>query len=362
MPVDLQRTAVEPPETQGVSSARLKFADLAAQRLIAAGEVPGISLAVMRHGHLIHEAYFGLAHPASGQAISEQTIFAVASITKLVAATAMLLLVERGQVGLRTPIAVILPEFGQNGKGAVHLQHLLTHTSGIDETFIGRGALTSLEAYLERIYQAPLLWTPGTRVAYCNAGYDLLIRIIEKLTGMPHPRFVSAELLEPLGMRDSYLCPPEQVQGRIADCRTSEGDDPLPLLVSSGALSGALFSTARDIGSFGQLFLDQGRGVGGQVLSPRSVAAMLLDRTDGLQDTGSALVHRGLGWLVARPFLGACDLAAPGSFGHSGASGSFLCVDPVADMVIAFMANRWDWKQQGRAEVLNACLGAVVEG
>ena len=100
--------------------------------------------------------------------MSERSLFAIASVTKPIAATAVMLLVERGLFALDTPVAALVPEFGRNGKQAVTVGHLLTHTSGIDEhTIYGPhiGPYTTREAYFERLLRAPLMWPPGSYVA-----------------------------------------------------------------------------------------------------------------------------------------------------------------------------------------------------
>jgi CubicO group peptidase (beta-lactamase class C family) len=360
--------AVPDPERAGLDPARLARVDEAIRRELARGEFSAITLAVGRHGTLAHERYFGTTRYDGGEPVTERSLLPIASVSKPVAATAIMLLIERGHFQLATPVAELVPEFGRNGKRSVTVGHLLTHTAGLNEQFIDGVPFSTREAYFERLHQSQLLWPPGSHVAYSSAGFSALGEVIEHTTGAPAARFLAEELFGPLGMRDTFLSPPEEHRGRIVECTRPNGEDMVQELLNSGGLAGSIFSTVRDLLRFGSLFLAGGRvpgPSGGQLLSPASVAAMLIDRTAHLPFVrpGGApgeAYHGGLGWMLAAPTLWMCDLASPRAFGHTGSSGAFLVVDPTYDLVAALLANRWGGKWMWMVEVMNAVWASLV--
>lgn len=354
------------PERAGLLPDRLAHADEAARRLLARGVFSAVSLAVSRGGVLAHERFFGTTRYAGGEPVTERSLFCIASVTKPLAAAAVLLLVERGLCHLGTPVADLVPEFGRGGKQAVTIEHLLTHTSGISEQWIDAVPYATRDEYLARIRQAPLLWPAGSHVAYCSAGFSALEEVIERTTGTPAAQFLAEALFAPPGMRDTYYRPEEELHARIVECARPNGQDMVREALEVGTLAGAGFSTARDLVRFGNLFLAGGRAAGPgapQVLSPTGVAAMLLDRTSHLPSapgTPPGVRRFGLGWVLARPALWACDLVSPRAFGHPGSSGAYLIVDPTYDLVVALLANRWGGDPTGMAEVLNGAVAAVA--
>ena len=351
------------PESVGLLPRQLALADDAARRLLARGVGSALTLAVSRRGVLAHERFFGTTAYGGSGPVTERSLLAVASVSKPIAATAVMLLVERGLFGLETPVAALVPAFGQNGKREVTVEHLLTHTSGINEAFVDGFPYTTREAYYERLLQAPLLWPPGSHVAYSSAGFSALGEVIRHATGTPPERFLAEELFAPLGMRDTFLAPPEADRGRIVACCRPNGADMLPELLGKSGLAGGVFSTARDLVRFGNLFLTGGRAAdGARVLSPAGTAAMVVDRTGHLPaapGTPPGVRRIGLGWMLPAPALWACSLASPRAFGHQGSSGAYLVVDPTYELVVARLGNRWGGDPAGMAEVLNAAVAAV---
>jgi CubicO group peptidase (beta-lactamase class C family) len=357
---------VHRPEEVGVLPERLARVDEAAQRLLARGR-SAVTLGISRRGALVHLRCLGATRDGGAAPVTDRSLFAVASVTKPIAATAAMLLVEQGHFALDTPVAALVPEFGRNGKQAVTVEHLLTHTSGLDEHAVYSphlGPYTTREAYFERLLRAPLVWPPGSYVAYSSAGYSALGEIIRHVTGTPAARFLAEELFAPLGMRDTFLSPPAEERLRIAACTRPNGADVLPELLGLGSLAGSLFSTARDLVRFGNLFLAGGRTPGGRhVLSPTTVAAMLADRTGHLPPAPGTPPGRrriGLGWMLAAPRLWACDLASPRAFGHQGSTGAYLLVDPAYDLVVALIGNRWGGDPTGIAEVMNTAVATLA--
>jgi CubicO group peptidase (beta-lactamase class C family) len=160
--------AATSPEQAGLDPARLARADAAARRLLPSGAYSAVALAVSRHGALAHARCFGTTRYGGGEPVTDRRLFAIASVSTPVAAAAVMLLVEQGRLRLGTPVAELVPAFGRNGKAGVTLEHLLTHTAGIDEHVVGALPCATREEHYERLHRAPLRWPPGSRVAYSS--------------------------------------------------------------------------------------------------------------------------------------------------------------------------------------------------
>jgi CubicO group peptidase (beta-lactamase class C family) len=356
------------PNSVGLDPERLARADAVLDGMTADGSVAGAALVVARRGRLVYERYAGLAGRAPDRRASADTRWLLASITKPVAAAGVMLLVERGLLSLAEPVARLLPGFGVNGKEGITVRHLLTHTSGIEDRVSDEPPPTDtpIEELRARLYAVGVTWPPGSRTAYNNLGYALLADIIAAATGEPHTDFFQREIFAPLGMIGTSLgVAPERLGERL-----SLVDDVDPglaaFLIRAGNLAGGLVSTPRDVAAFGQLFLDGGRAGERRLLAPPTIQATLRDHVAGLEEAdGDGWVPaagRGLAWrLNQRQPAQFCDLASPAAYGHGGATGTLLVVDPIHQLVIAFMANRWGWAGQERRRLLNAVYAAVAD-
>jgi CubicO group peptidase (beta-lactamase class C family) len=357
------------PASVGLDPDRLARADALLDGMTADGTVTGAALVVARRGRLAYERYAGLAERAPERRASADTRWLLASITKPVAAAGVMLLVERGLLSLDEPVARLLPGFGVNGKEGITTRHLLTHTSGIDERIADGPPPTdaSAEERRARLYAVGVTWPPGSRTAYNNLGFALLADIIAAATGEPHTTFFERELFAPLGMIGATL---GVAPARLGD-RLSLVDDVDPglvdFLIGAGNLAGGLVSTPRDVAAFGQLFLDGGRVGDRLLLASPTIHSMLQDHAAGLEeadgDGWAPAAGRGLAWRLnlRRPSTQFCDLASPSAYGHGGATGTLLVVDPAYELVIAFMANRWGWAGPERRRLLNAVHAAITD-
>ena len=337
--------------------------------MTADGTLTGAALVVARRGQIVLERAAGLAAREPARPADARTLWLQASITKPVAGTAVMLLVERGLLTLDEPVARLLPAFGANGKERVTVRHLLTHTSGLDEGFAADLPRddTLAERYAAGLYATGLTWPAGSRTAYNNAAFHLLAHIIHHVAGEPPAAFIRRELFEPLGLHDTFLA----VDPATLGDRLAQVDDVDPAVVSrligGGSLAGGIVATPRDIAAFGQFFLNGGRAGDEQVLAPASIAAMLRDHAAGLEELDGEgrwlpAAGRGLAWrLNCRLPAQHADLASPAAFGHGGATGTVLVIDPTYDLVIAFAANRWGWPAYERRRLLNAVYGAIAD-
>ena len=329
------------------------------------GEFPSAVLAIADREQIIRCEAYG---PADGSyAVSTDSIYLLASITKPIVATAIMRLVERGKILLHEPIAGLWPEFGVNHKETVTLWHLLTHTSGLDESYQTRqrgenaSPTTLAPADLHTIDLAGavgsfLNYRPGSRHTYCNASFRVMAGLIERLTGQSYVDFLRAEVLEPLGMVDTTFAPSAEQAPRAVPV----ADLPWPeeFFRRLATPAGGLYSTAADLIAFGRAFLNRGRHNGYRLLSPSAVAAMTRVQFEGTTEYSPGQVEPlrwGLGWSLNKGF----ELAPPPAFGHGGATGTYLLVDPVHDLVVVFLTNRWGQDSRPRDRIFNAIYGAI---
>lgn len=337
----------------------------------AGGEFRGAALAVALGGDQVAEWYAGEAAP--GLASGEDVLWPLASISKSYTAAAIMALVERGDLTLTLPVHALLPAFGGEGREAVRLGHLLTHTAGLIYESPRMEELlrqhTPLAAIVDEAYTHPLLFPPGTRYSYSDFGYALAARMAEVAAGRPFPDIVREVLLVPGGLTNTFLPPPPGDYGGIARVEGSlaYGSDgamynsPYALALAHPAFG--FVATAADLLRFGLLLAPGGRQ---RVLSGAAIHAMTADRTSvlTLEGQGGAFPHvpesYGLGLSVGSyPDLAGADLLSSSGFGHDGASGCMLLVDPAANLTMAFVSNRHFSVNPDRWRY---CLGSLANG
>ena len=295
--------------------------------------------------------------------MQEDSIFDLASVTKIYTAILLLRLVDRGEVDLGAPVQTYLPEFAGPGKAAVTVGRLLAHTGALP---VGPNinGLSSVEQRWQAVATAPLLpnVAPGTVFRYSSVGLMLAGLIVERLTGMRLDAAVRAQITEPLGLRDTGYTPtswlPEAARNRLVatDARSSRGllrgvvhDDVCNRLGGVAGHAG-LFSTAADLAAVGQVLLGGASRGGVRVLSAPLVAQMLTNVNAGLPavdpDRPARTSDHGLGVELNQPwFMG--GLSSPATFGHTGFSGTSILCDARHDLVLVLLTNRahpnWSW-------------------
>jgi len=333
-----------------------------------AGDLPAAAIQIARSAGALPVASFGrqyLAQPA--RAISDETIFLVASLTKPITATAVMILVERGLVALDDPIRLYAPEFSDSGKGRVRIRHLLTHTSGLPD-MLGenrslREAQAPLARFVERICQTPLNFAPGTDISYQSMGVAMLGEVVRAVSGKQLPEFLQSELFEPLGMLSTALGATEQQLPRIAEVNIRESDQDAEWGWNSsywrhfGAPWGGLLSTVGDVTRFCRMFMAGGELDGARILSAATVAAMTRDHTSRMPNIPESVKLGqawGLGWrLYSTHGWAYCgDLLSPGAYGHGGATGTVMWVDPKQDLACVLLTTQPSTSSQS---ILNRC-------
>jgi CubicO group peptidase (beta-lactamase class C family) len=320
------------------------------QDAVAASHLPSAVLAVANAEETLAIRQTG---PNGDGSIKLDAIFLLASVTKPIVATAILQLVEHGDLLLHEPVANLWPEFAANGKEQVTLWHLLTHTSGLKEDF-GRPTASDLRAWeTEAVRATGLDFPPGSRYRYCTASFRVMTALIERLTGQPYDAYLEEKALRPIGMADTTFAP----RGALASRAMPVLDLPWPLesFVGLAAPGAGYWSTAADLIAFGQAYLNQGMGRHGRVLGPTTVAAATRVQYEGVEDEPPippATVYRGLGWAVVGPDN--AELLPIGAYRHGGATGTQLLVDPTNGLVLVFLTNRWGIDGRWRNRAMNA--------
>lgn len=288
-------------------------------------------------------------------AMRPDSIFDLASLTKVYTAILTLQLVDRGAVGLDTPLRHYLPEFTGAGKDKVTVAMLLAHTSALP---VG----AKVTARRRSVLTTPLVrgGVPGATFRYSSVGLMVLGRLVEKLTGKPLDEALRDHVTAPLGLRDTGFRPLDWVTDKqrlvATDARTSRGllrgtvhDDVCNVLGGVAGHAG-VFATAADVAVIGQMLLDGGSYDGKRILSAATVAKMLTDVNKGkpavdAERPGRSADH-GLGVEIDQPwFMG--KLSSATSFGHTGFTGTSLLVAPARRQVIVLLTNRahpnWSW-------------------
>jgi CubicO group peptidase (beta-lactamase class C family) len=331
------------------------------------GGPPGAALVVMRDGELVTERAVGLAQVAEPgvpeRRVHRDTVFDLGSITKVAVTTALVMtLVERGVLDLEAPAASWLDRFTGAGKERVTLTHLLTHRSGLWEWWPVYFAASDRSAAIDFVCSLELRYPVDSARHYSDLGFMLLGEIVRRATGEGLERVARRLVLDPLGMRDTGYLPPRSLRERIA--ATSRGDayeremissgDPYPVAVDParfgrwrehtlvgevndgnahhafGGIAGhaGLFSTARDLATFGQVLADGGAFRGTRIWKETTVELFTHDRDDPGQ---------GLGFWTRRLEQAA---GRPLGFGHSGFPGTELLVAPEEGLVVVLLTNR----------------------
>ncbi|PFG39580.1 CubicO group peptidase (beta-lactamase class C family) [Georgenia soli] len=358
--------AIEPALTAGLTT-RPNPVYPGAVALVASKGVVAERTAV---GHSLRWADPTTELPASEQVeMRTDTIFDLASISKLFTAVAVMQLVESGEVSLEDRVADHIPAFAANGKADVTVEQLLTHTGGLP-AWIPLYTQPDLESRLAAVYAVRPAYEPGTGYVYSDLGLITLGEIVETVSGQRLDEYVGEHITGPLGMSDTMYNPPEELLPRIAATEYQpalgrglvHGEVHDENAWSLGGVAGhaGVFSTADDLAVFAQMLLNGGRYGQARILEPATVQEMMQDRTGDISSN-----HRGLGPELEAWFYHDA-LTSPGSAGHTGYTGTSLVIDPWTETIAILMTNRVhpsrDWgspNPQRRAVARAAGLAAA---
>jgi CubicO group peptidase (beta-lactamase class C family) len=337
------RNRVAPPAIEAINTAMQKFVD--------EQEIAGAVTLVARDGEIVHLGAVGMADIANQRPMRPGTMFAIASMTKPIVATGVMILQDEGKLSIDDPVSKYLPAFssaklsgGESLERPITIRDVLTHTSGLGGNQIFDG---TLEECVAELATRGLSFQPGTRWQY-SPGLNVAGRIIEIVAKQPLDEFLQQRIFEPLRMRNTTFFVSEERVDRLAVIYRKEGNELQPtenfigdpLKVKSPNPSGGLFSTARDLSRFYGMVLNGGEFRGTRIVSEKAVAQMTTPQTGDLQ-TGFTPGNRwGLGWCVIAEPQGVTALLSQGTFGHGGAFGTQGWVDPEKRTVHVLLIQR----------------------
>jgi CubicO group peptidase (beta-lactamase class C family)/predicted alpha/beta superfamily hydrolase len=349
------------------------------RRSVDAREIAGAVTLVATPDRVVHLDATGQADIAAGRAMRPDTIFWIASMTKPVTASAVLMLQDEGKLSVDDPVEKYIPEFKRlrtaGGEPArVTIRHLLTHTSGMGEISADEARGIKDLAGLIPLYVAkPVEFPPGSKWDYCQSGINTAGRIVEVVSGEPFVEFLDRRLFGPLGMKDTTFYLSDEQLSRLATSygRTGEGElkeAANRILLGKGATSrdrfpaanGGLFSTAPDYARFGQMILRGGERAGKRYLKPESVKLMTSLQSDDLKTGFTPGCGWGLGWCVVREPQGVTAMLSPGTYGHGGAYGTQAWIDPGKGRIYILMIQRADFPNSDASEVRRAFQEAAA--
>jgi len=371
----------------GFATDRLARIDQLLQKYVDENQIAGAVALVIRDGRVVYERAFGWADKEAGRRMTTDAIFRIASQSKALTSTSILMLVEEGKIALDDPVSRFIPQFAHTtvatrsdtgrvivpAKRPITIHDLLTHTAGISYgtdpvvaplykekglgPAAGYGWYTAdknepICTTMERLATLPFVSQPGEAWVY---GYntDVLGCVVERASGIPFDQFIRTRITEPLGMKDTFFFMPPEKRQRLAAVYRADStghvhraqNGPLgqgdyvegPRRSFSGGAG--LLSTARDYSRLLQMLLNDGELDGVRLLSPKTVDVMTHNQVGNLfnGDQGQGF---GLAFATVNR-VGADGLASVGSWAWGGAYGSMYRVDPKEHLVMAFMIQQF---------------------
>jgi len=336
------------------------------QKAIVDHGFPGCTLAVTLRGELIAQRALGrFTYDATSSDVTNESIFDLASVTKVVATTSMAMcLYERGLLDLEMPVSAVVPEFTGNdsNRDKVTLHMLLAHSSGLpayEKLFLRAKTRDEL---LAAAFETQLTANPGTRAEYSDIGFIILGVALERLADEPIDIFCQREVFGPLGMSHTTFNPPKNWRDRIVPAvddrtfrhRVIEGEvqDENASVLGGVAGHAGLFAPAGDIAIFAHAMLNGGR----PILRPETLK--FFTRRESVPDGTS----RALGWDTPSAPSQSGKYLSPHSYGHLGYTGTSLWIDPERQLSITLLTNRtWPDQNQAIKQIRPRVHDAVIE-
>ena len=363
--------APDQPAEAGLSAEGLAELDRVLDRALEQKAFPGGVVAVGRRGRLAHLRAFGrLTYEADAAPVTTETLYDIASLTKVVATTTLAMIqVDEGRLDLDKRVSDFLPGFRGEGRELVTVRQLLTHSSGLPAWLPLNLELKGPAAYLARLQKTPLEYAPGTKSVYSDLGVILLGEVLARVGGQPFEQQVRARVLEPLGMRSTLYRPGPELLPRIAPTEVDpwrgrllrgEVHDENAFALGGVAPHAGLFSTASDLARFAQMLLN-----GGVLEHRRIVSRRTLEQfTRKVELPGST---RALGWDTPGEGSWSSPLMSARAFGHTGFTGTSLWVDPERELFVVLLTNRVHPTRENKAilavrhEVADTVLRSLVD-
>jgi serine-type D-Ala-D-Ala carboxypeptidase len=337
----------------GMREKPLNEIDLVIEQAMQNNVIPGAVILIARSGTVVKHDAYGYAkiyeddtfkkseHPLP---MKKDTIFDLASISKIFTTTAAMKLYEEGKFALDDPVAKYIPEFAQNGKEDVTIRQLMTHTSGFASWIPLYKMGTNREDRLQIVFAQPLKNPPGTTYLYSDLNMITLGALVERLSGMRLDKFVYQHITKPLDMKDTMYNPPLELMERIAATEyqpwTGRGlvwgqvHDENAWSLDGVAGHAGVFSTAHDLAKFATVFLHNGKYGEKRILKPETVRLLMENQIPEFPGN-----DHGLGWELAQGWY-MDALSESTTLGHTGYTGTSIVVSPNNDMIAILLTNR----------------------
>ena len=385
------------PEDVGLSTQRLARIHSMVAKHMDLGDITGAVMLVARKGRIAYVDVQGVMDLDSKKPITRDTVFRIASMTKPVIGTAIMMMLEEGKLRLDDPVSRFIPEFKnmkvamESGAGGalakppvfstvaatreITIKDLLTHTSGLASGPMGQSVAAqnprkptdTLADYVPRLAATPLEFQPGTRWLYSpGAAFDTLGRIVEVASSMPLDRFLTQRIFGPLEMKDTSFYPSDAQMPRLITAYTKNENgltkNPLQITMSSKVYfsgGGGLVSTVDDYARFAQMLANGGELAGQRLLSPRTVTLMGSAHVPSTLPGRRAGEGYGLSVRVVQDAIVGNHRVSDGTFGWSGAYGTHFWVDPKEDLIAVMMIQTPI--NEMRPEFENAVMQSIVK-
>ena len=361
------------PAEVGMNAAKLAQIPHRIRQFVEQKQISGAVTLVAKDGCVAALDAVGLADVEAGRPMRTDTLFRIASMTKPITATALMILAEEGKLSLDNPASKYIPEFesaaleDEPASRQITIRDLLTHTSGMVGS---QRCEKTLEETVAMLAARPLGSQPGTKWEY-SPGLTVCGRIIEVASGEPYDQFLRKRIFAPLAMDDTTFRPTPAQIARAARLYEPGPDEnsiqpALHWLADDWAErapnpSGGLFSTAADMARFYQMALNGGELDGKRIVSKASVDAMTHIHTGDLVTGFTPGNGWGLGWCVVREPQGVTEMLSPGTFGHGGAFGTQVWVDPARKMVFVLMIQRTKFGNSDGSDIRAAFQQLAVD-
>lgn len=317
--------------------------DFLIERAISKNLIGGGVVVIGNHDGILSSTSRGrLTASADSPLLDEQTIFDLASLTKVIATTpAIMKLLDEGLISLKTPLVRWFPEFKGSDLGNATILHLLTHTSGLTDFDMSKNQ--AMKTAVSRAAAAISRQRPGSSFNYADINFILLGELVERVSGRSLDTYCREEIFAPLVNSETMFLPTMNLANRIAPTVGADSgtvQDRNARRLGSVAGHAGLFSSAQDLSRFARLLLSGGVIDGRRILSEQAVKQM----TAPFSCNNSEVV-RGLGWDIKSPYSAPKGkLFSEVSFGHTGYSGSSIWIDPGQDLFVILLTNRLDYK------------------
>jgi len=334
--------------------------DAVVEAAVRDGLIPGAVLLIGHDGKIVHrKAYGNRALVPQREPMTADTIFDIASLTKVVATTpALMKLFEQGKLRINDPVTAYLPEF-QGGRSDITVRDLLTHFSGMRPDLDLEPPWTGYETGIRRALIEKPTSPPATRFVYSDINFELLGEIVHRLSGKSLDEYAREAVFAPLGMRETgfHPTPSPRIAPTEIDPATSAPfrgvvHDPTARYMGGVAGHAGVFSTAADLAKYAQMMLDDGN----KLFSPLTIKKFTSPNSPPDQP-----ILRGLGWDIDSGYSAPRGELFPiGSYGHTGFTGPSLWIDPASKTYVILMTNSVHPKGGKNLNPLRSKIATIV--